>query len=92
MANKFVAFVVALSAAFVSYNLYNPPKSALVTMSGSEMAAFESPEVLKYVERMQYVSIGITPLLLGILPVNRAAATPERPALASERGRWAMAW
>lgn len=24
--------------------------------------------------------------------IDRAAATPERPALASDRGRWAMAW
>ncbi|KIK64148.1 hypothetical protein GYMLUDRAFT_161573 [Collybiopsis luxurians FD-317 M1] len=74
MANKLVAFLVGLSAAFVSYQLYNPQQSALITMTGPEMKTFESPEVLKYVERMQ------------------AAATPERPALSSDRGRWAMAW
>ncbi|KAJ3986524.1 hypothetical protein F5890DRAFT_1437042 [Lentinula detonsa] len=74
MASKLVAFLVGLSAAFISYNLYKPYQSTHIDMSGQNMKTFESPEVLKYVESI------------------RAAATPERPALASDRGRWAMAW
>ncbi|KAF5391102.1 hypothetical protein D9757_003175 [Collybiopsis confluens] len=74
MASKLFAFLLSLSAAFISYNLYNPPKSAIITMTGPEMNVFEAPGIVKYVERIQ------------------AAATPERPALASDRGRWAMAW
>ena len=92
--SRYLASFVALIAIFVSFKFYNNPEITEITMSGPEMKVFESEEVLKHVKRMQYVSYSVIlseGLMVGVA-CFRAVATQERPALASDRSAWAMAW
>ncbi|KAK7436901.1 hypothetical protein VKT23_018921 [Stygiomarasmius scandens] len=56
MTSRLLTSILALLAAFVSYQLYNPPASLSINMSGNDMKSFEDPNVLKYVEKIQKVA------------------------------------
>jgi len=53
MTSRLFTSILAILAAFVSYQLYNPPASLSINMSGNDMKSFEDPNVLKYVEKIQ---------------------------------------
>ncbi|KAL0574552.1 hypothetical protein V5O48_007415 [Marasmius crinis-equi] len=53
--SKYLASLVALVAIFVSFKFYSNPEVTQIAMSGPEMKAFESTEVLKHVKKMQCV-------------------------------------
>ncbi|KAK7022934.1 hypothetical protein VNI00_016824 [Paramarasmius palmivorus] len=61
--SKFLASLVALLAIFTSFKLYNNPAISEITMTGPEMKAFENPEVLKHVKKIQDVATPVRPAL-----------------------------
>ncbi|KAI3598078.1 hemerythrin hhe cation binding domain-containing protein [Moniliophthora roreri] len=54
--SRFLASFVALVAVFASFKFYNNPAISEIVMTGPDMEAFETPEVLKHVKRMQEVA------------------------------------
>ncbi|KAJ3773174.1 hypothetical protein FB446DRAFT_797237 [Lentinula raphanica] len=76
MTNKLIPFLVGIIAAFISYNIYKSHQTLDLITNMS------SPEMKAF--EAPEVSKNVERI--------RAAATPERPALSSDRGRWAMAW